>query len=96
MAITIKTDHKWKPFVYRHDVPSKVLTSQFDYQDAEDVLDGFFRYRGYWYHLDGFMRLEASPELAGWHAYAGNSFYSGVVIKVSSDGESYMVGTYMA
>jgi hypothetical protein len=96
MAITIKTDNKWKPFVYRHDVPAKVIASQFAYQNPEEELDGFFKYRGYWYHLDGFMECGGMPELKGWHGYASDSFYSGVVIKISSDGESYMVGTYMS
>jgi hypothetical protein len=92
--VTIKTDNKWKPFVYRHDVPSKVLASQFDYQNPEDVSDGFFKYRGYWYHLDGFLWFSELAEFKGWHGYASDSYFSGLVIKLSKDGESYMVGTY--
>jgi hypothetical protein len=99
--LTIKTDHKWKAFRYRNEVPRRVLERDFDYQDEDDATDGFFKYRGVWYHLDQFMRFgfpfgghpEDSP-FKDWHAYAGDSFFSGVVIRVSSDGEQYQVGTY--
>jgi hypothetical protein len=97
-ALTIKTDHKWKHFKYRYEVPAKVLASQFDYQKEDDALDGFFCYRGYWYHLDGFsvMAMPEHEQLKDWHAYAGDSYFSGIVIKVSSDGETYQVGTYLS
>ncbi len=93
----IMTDHKWKPFRYRSEVPAKVLKSQFNYQDEEDTLDGFFRYRGYWYHQDGFVRIDAGAPFGGpWNGYASDSFFSGVLIEVSSDGEQYRVGTYIS
>lgn len=96
MPVTVKTDHKWRDLVYRHDVPAEVLASEFDYQDAEDVLDGFFCYRGCWYHLDGFMRIENNPDLTGWDAYASDSYFSGVVIKLSKDCEQIKIGTYFS
>ena len=63
MPVTIKTNNQWRDLVYRHDVPAKVLADQFDYQDAEEVLDGFFHYHGEWYHLDQFMHSD-NPALA--------------------------------
>jgi hypothetical protein len=100
-TLTITTDNKWRDFVYRADVPKAILESDFDYQDEDEALDGFFKYRGVWYHLDMFTRLEGPWEngslgAMGWHAYHGDSFYSGVVIKVSRDGERFKVGTYIA
>ena len=94
--VTIKTDHKWRDLVYRCDVPAKVLADQFDYQDASEVTDGFFCYRGYWYHIDGFMRIENNPDLTGWHGYASDSYFSGVLIQLSNDGEQIKVGTYFS
>ena len=91
--LTIKTNRRWRDFVYRHDVPAKVLADQFDYQDAEDVVDGFFCYRGYWYHLDQFMRSSGGP-LAEWDGVLNDSYFSGVAIKVSRDGERYQVATF--
>ena len=58
--LTIKTNRRWRDFVYRHDVPAKVLADQFDYQDGEDVIDGFFCYRGRWYH-SAFPGLSERP-----------------------------------
>ena len=92
---TVRTNHQWRQFVYRSEVPAAVLASQFDYQDADDDVDGFFEYRGHWYHLDQFMRLGSKQgPLAAWDAYAGDSYFSGVVIRVSPDGETYQIGTY--
>lgn len=92
--VTITTNHQWRDFVYRQDVPAKVLESDFDYLDSDES-DGFFRYRGVWYHLSGFMRLDDNAtDLAGWHAYSSDSAFSGVLIKVSNDGESVMVANY--
>lgn len=95
----ITTDHKWKPFKYRDEVPAKVLADQFDYQNEEDALDGFFRYRGYWYHIDEFMAMhrpgyDPDPFPPPWSGYTNDSFFSGVLIELSLDGEMYRVGTY--
>jgi hypothetical protein len=96
MSLTIKTDHKWRDLVYRADVPAKVLADQFDYQDAEKVLDGFFCYRRNWYHLDQFMAVEGNGDLKGWDGYAGDSYFSGVLIQLSRDGEQVKTGTYFS
>lgn len=96
----VKTNRQWRQFVYRSDVPSEVLASQFDWQRPEsieqgDYQDGFLCYRGHWYHLADFLRLtDDSLSVEGWQGYSADGFYSGVVIRVSSDGERYQIGTY--
>ena len=95
MPVTIKTNNQWRDLVYRHDVPAKVLADQFDYQDAEEVLDGFFHYHGEWYHLDQFMHSD-NPAFGDWQGVASDSFFSGVVIKLSKDGEQIKIGTYIS
>jgi hypothetical protein len=92
MPATITTNHQWRDFVYRSDVPADVLASEFDWTNDEDF-DGFFRYRGEWYHLSMFEWRNSIPGFDGIHC---DSFYSGVVIKVSADGEQYKVGTLIA
>jgi hypothetical protein len=96
MTVQIKTNRNWRPFVYRADVPAAVLADQFSHLDEEDSLEGFFQYKGWWYHLSDFMRLEVglAVVLPGWDGYSSDSYFSGVVIKVSKDGDRYRVGTY--
>ncbi len=94
MTLTIKTNNQWRDLVYRSDVPANSLASDFDYQNAEEVLDGFFEYHGHWYHLDQFTRSEGI--LKNWDGYSGDSYSSGVLIKLSSDGERVMCATYFS
>lgn len=94
MALTIRTDNKWKSFKYRYEVPKAVLSSQFDYLD-EDTDDGFILYRGYWYHTSDFMRLPSGGDLKGWDGAASDSYFSGVIIKLEKNGEGYMIGSYL-
>jgi hypothetical protein len=95
------SDMQWRDFVDRWDVPSDVLADTFDYQNPEEATSGFFHYNGCWYHLDQFMRFgfpgESKPDWAGtWDGYSSDSFFSGVVIKLSDDGEQYKIGTYFS
>lgn len=95
-CLTIKTNRNWREFTYREDVPAHVMADQFDWTDEAhkehgDYSDGFFCYRGFWYHLGDFMRCEQTP---GWDGSHGDSYFSGVLIKISDDGEQYQVGTY--
>ena len=96
MTVTIKTNHQWRNLAYRSEVPAAVLASDFDYQDADETLDGFFCYRGHWYHVDQFTTVNGNADLAGWDGYASDSYFSGVVIKLSRDGEQVQVGTYFS
>lgn len=106
--IKIRTNRQWRPFVYRQDVPARVLESQFDWMKVtcehcgqkhwpeEDYLDGFFRYQGHWYHLADFERTSGNDEFTGWHGQRGETFFSGVLIRLSDDGETFQVATYIA
>ena len=84
----IITNHHWHQFKYRYEVPQSVLDDQFDYQNPEDCFDGFICYRGFWYHLDQFMRTEAD---SNWDGACGESFFSAVLIKLSDDCEEYQI-----
>lgn len=89
-GITIKTDHKWKEFKHSWDVPQRILESQFDYLDnPEDA--SFIHYRNTWYELGQFVRQNSFPDWDGVH---NDSFFSGVLVKLSEDGEQYMIASY--
>lgn len=89
---TISTDHKWKQFRYRYEVPARVLADQFDHLAEEESSDTFILYRKHWYHLSDFM--QGGPE--EWDGVAADSYFSGILIRVSEDGEQYQVATYMS
>jgi hypothetical protein len=97
-GMSIRTDHKWHNFKYGYEVPKKVMRDQFDWMD-EDQREGdqFILHNGHWYHLSDFMRLPKGTPIPGsWDGYAGDSYFSGMLIKVSQDGERYKIARYIA
>lgn len=94
--VKVKTDHKWKQFKYRNEVPEKVLKDQFEHLDAEEQDDQFFCYRGWWYHVSDFMSGKLTDITGDWDGYHSDSYFSGVLLKLSKDGEEYRVGTYIS
>ena len=96
--VKISSDNKWHDFKYRDEVPTKVLKNQFDHLDEDDVIDGFIKYRNHWYHLSDFMRIPdagGDDPFKGWQGNAADGYFSGVLIKLSNDGEQYKIGTYI-
>ena len=92
--LLIKSNFQWRQFKYRYEVPAEVLADRFEHL-TEDDCDGYFCYRGWWYHTSDFMRFDdRSPFPNTWHGYHSDSFFSGVLIELSDDGEAYRVGTY--
>lgn len=88
----IRTNRHDRQFIYRHNVPPTILASEFDWTDSED---GFLCYRGNWMHLSQFERIPpGADELDEWDGYAGDSYFTGTVVKVSDDGETYRIGSY--
>lgn len=99
--IKLRTDHKWKQFHYRDEVPARVLASEFDWTNNAhekhgDYSDGFIKCYREWYHVGQFERLPASdePALKGWHGLHSFGFSSGLLIKLSDDGEEYQIAYY--
>ena len=87
------TDHKWKQFKYRDEVPQSVLEDQFDWVNKDEVFDGFICYRKRWYHLDDFMANgEHGPFGDEWHGHHCDTFFSAILIEVSENGEEYRIG----
>jgi len=89
----IITDRKWKHLLYFYQL-TKSEKARLDWIDYEFA--PVFRYRGNVFSLDEFMRTTGIPELSEWHGYASDTYFSGVIIKISPDGERYMIGRYYA
>jgi hypothetical protein len=95
-ALTIKTNNR-----PRQTVPGFVLfenqavRKQFDYLTDDEFRDeSFIKYHGWWYAMCDFMRIEPGSSFEGWHGYHGDSYFSGVLIKLVDNGEEVIMGTY--
>lgn len=91
--MTIISNNHGRFLVYRNDVPFDVLNNKFDYLD-EDVFDGFFCYKNEWYHINEFMTVPKNVFEGNWDAYLSDTYFSGILIKLSDDMESVKVGRY--
>ena len=91
----IRTNNKPRHIVYGFELSDKEKQA-FDYL-ANDLDDAsFFRYKGQVYDLGEFMRIEENSPLSGWHGYASDSFFSGLVVKYCNEYESVTVGQYFS
>ena len=73
------------------------LREQFDYL-TEDQFDNneFFQYKGHWYDVAEFMRIENNSAFGKqWDGYSSDSYFSGIVLKYCYDG-TVIVGTYFS
>ena len=94
MTLEIITDHKTRYTIDGYELSDSEL-KQFDY--LENPRDGlFFRYRGQLYDIGEFMRVsEDSPlAIAGFNGYMSETYFSGIAIKLSPDGESVTVARF--
>jgi hypothetical protein len=93
-GLMVTTDNKWKPFLTRFEVPEKILAEEFDYL-TEDDTDGFFKYKGQYYHTSQFLYMAVNhPGLEKWSGVMSFSYSNGIMVKLSRDGERYKVGYY--
>jgi hypothetical protein len=101
MTLTIKTNNQPRETFYLfqlNEKEQKQVRKQFDYYTEEEIQEqSFFNYKGYWYSLNDFLRIENSEELKGWDGYISDSYFSGVVVKFVDDfmsDYSVIVGRY--
>lgn len=99
MALEITTNNHHRSFIYRYDVPQKVLDTDLDWTDEDDY-DGYIYYNGTWYHRSQFMRVGypgpfGQTDEHGYHGFHGDSFFSGIAIRLSDDCETYQIATFI-
>ena len=81
-------------------LPENVAKDEFDY--IEDESGSFFKYKGNYYDLGDMMVIDHNREclpdaFKGWDAYIGDSYFSGIVVKlVHGDPDYIIVGMYVA
>lgn len=82
-------------FKYGYEVPKKVL-EEYDWPSKVDKEYGWLKHQGTWYHLSDFMRVGIPSALADkWDGYISDSFFSGVLIKLTEDNEGAYLRTYI-
>lgn len=97
----IKTNNTPRHLVYGYELTKKEA-ADFDYLSPDELNEReFVRYRGRVYDMGEFMRIDKTvaphPQRQGWghwHGYSSDSFFSGVLVRFSDDGESVVLGTY--
>tara|TARA_B100000900_G_scaffold57642_1_gene43205 strand:+ start:570 stop:866 length:297 start_codon:yes stop_codon:yes gene_type:complete len=82
----ITTNYHIREFIFRDEIPSNIQADEFDWCDS---IGGYFKFKGYYYHVSQFMRTDL-PE---WDGIYNDSFFSGVLIRLEEDGH-YRVATY--
>lgn len=91
----VRTNKVSRPIINGFELSEKEK-AEFDYLKGEELdSSSFFRYRGNVFYLGNFMRCEINESGITWDGYAGDSYFSGTVIKLVDDCESVIVGTYI-
>ena len=89
----IKCNNIPRQFIYGYELSSK-QRQDFDYIPEDEImLHEFVKYKGRVYDVSEFLRVE-SKELNGWHGYASDSFFSGVLIRIVGSEHCIMASYY--
>lgn len=96
----IKTNNVPRHLVYGCGLSEKEA-ADFDYLNPEELHErAFVRYKGQVYDMGDFMRIDKTvaphAQREGWehwHGYSSDSFFSGVLVRFSDDGESVVMAT---
>ncbi len=90
----IKCNNKPRHIIGHWELTEKEQ-SQFDY--LPDGEGSFFRYKNIIYDMGEFIRIAPHPQRPNWEkfdCYLSETFFSGVLVKVSEDLESVIVASY--
>jgi len=96
MSLTITTNNQYRLLINGYELTTDER-KDFDYY-TEDEIDcaTFFKFRGQVYDLGEFMRIDNHPdtEFSAYAGYRSDSFFSGLLIKLSNCGDMVRVATY--
>ncbi len=94
MGVKIISNYHDLPFLSGHDLPQSAKDDM-DYMNQEELDNGqFLKYEGNYYSLGDFIMIYNKEPFKNWSGYASQTALSGVLIKVSDDGESYKIASY--
>lgn len=88
----IKTNNQVRELIFWEDL-TETERAEFDWIDPKIAgAFEFFHYKGNVYVISDFTT--APKEMKGWDGYRGDSYFSGIVVRLEEDG--VVVGTYFA
>lgn len=92
--LTIKTNHQWRDILTFDELTEAQQAQLAGYEDQD--LSSFFIYKAWVYDLSDFMRIEhdENDDLKDYDGVHSESFFSGVLIKLSECGEGVKVASY--
>ena len=85
----IVSNYSRRPIIYFNELTTKER-KQFDWCD-EDNAGVFFRYRGNTYALSEFVTIENKKDWRNWDAVAGDTYFSGTLVKICEDDNDYVI-----
>ena len=91
--LTIRTNGQYRPVLCWENLTAKEC-AEFDKEVFYN--SSFFRYRGWVYTLEDFMRVDNNAPFKGWDGYHSDSFFSGVLVKYSTCGDAVKAATYFS
>lgn len=104
MSVKIITNNVPRPLIRGYELPAIARPDfdyiDFDYIDADEFdYHNFVLYKGNYYNVSDFMRIEEKDsfncvtEFQNWHGYIGESYFSGILIKIV-DEEHVIMGRF--
>lgn len=97
-SYTIKTNNRPRHLFYACEVnygEREAFRREFDWMEQEHFDQAmFFKYRGEYYTLDQFLRVEGDLLAKGWQGSLQETAYSSLLIKIKDSCKSVIVGRY--
>ena len=90
----IISNHRVRPMFQLCELDSQTqarLRAEFDWID-DSKTEMFFRYRGEWYCMSQFARLEGDLLAKGWQGYLGETAWSSTIIKIVNSCNDVIIG----
>lgn len=91
MVTTIYTNHHERQVLWKSDLNEKEQADLDWLEDEGQVV----RYRGEVYPISEFTTTEGVDEFKGWDGWIAWTYFSGVLIRMASDEDVAVLGTYV-
>jgi hypothetical protein len=95
-SLTVKTNNRTRHLFYACEVnysERERFRREFDWMEQEEFdRSMFFKYRGEYYALSEFIRVEGDLLAKGWQGQLGETAWSSLLVKIVDSHQSVIVG----